>query len=728
MTTAPASSRKSGTLLDGVRRSPAPKPRRSPPIPLIDRFDRASLSFEPDERTVRWLGWSDEAFALASSLDRPVLLSVVHDASHWCRLMDRESYAEPDVARLLNRSFVCVRVDAEDRPDLAAVYRPVARLVAGSGEYPLNVALTPDRRPFHAATYVPREGLFDLPGFTDVLRSWSNSWRHNRDELERRAAHLTSSLQVFHDGPSSHDSEVDTFEDAFATLWYQYEPERGGFGPSGKLPSVPALQFLLRYWKRTGNDQALEMVRHTLLQLRQGGVFDQIGFGFFHDCGDDEWMRPRFHKTAYDQALMALAYTEAYQATGDEPFADAAHELFTYLQCDLATDDGVFITSERAEDADADGTRHYLWTPDEVHAALGRELGDLFCRVFDIGPEGNYLDPDSGEPTGRSVPHLRDGIAAIAGQQGTHEATLRRQLQASCTELFIAREERVPPRRDGRVRTAYNGLAIAALSRAGGALDEPTYVDAARRAADWLLDHAVGPHGLRRRHDADDDDAHGGALLDDYVYLTWGLIELYQAGFAPRHLRVALELTEEMLERFWDDDRATLRMAPQGTADLPFQPLDLEDGELPSAVAVAVWNLARLSRLTARDELERRARTVIESTWSHVARAPTRYCQMLIANELLSAPSVQVVIAGDAATPEGEELLRNLRGGFHPAMQLLVRPDRPLHHPITELASYTEFQLSQAGIPTAYVCSGFCCESPTVDPDQMLADLERAGA
>jgi len=682
-------------------------------------FQKSPYLQQHARNPVDWYPWGDEAFARAKAEGKPVFLSIGYSTCHWCHVMEHESFEDEEVAKLLNESFVCVKVDREERPDLDAVYMQVTQAMTGSGGWPMTVILTPDKQPFFAGTYFPKGARFGRKGLMQLVPEIAAVWRERKDDVLKSAQQITDVVR------DAGDEEHAALEPAVLTLGRdqlagRYDAELGGFGEAPKFPVPHQLLFLLQHHQRTGDPLALRMVEHTLTEMRTGGIYDQIGYGFHRYSTDREWLVPHFEKMLYDQALHALAYTAAWQVTGDAQYRATAEEVLAYCLRDLADPAGGFHS---AEDADSEGEegRFYLWTRAEVVGVLGQEEGELFARVHEITPEGNYREEASGKADGRSIPHLARSLASWATELALSEGELATRLEKSRVKLLAARERRVRPLKDDKILGDWNGLMIAALARAAAAFDEPRYLAAARAAADFALAHLRDAHGRLFKRWRGGEAAFAGTL-EDYAFLAWGLIELYEASFEPRDLAAALELTQTMRAHFADAERGGFFTAPDDGEALLFRHKEVYDGALPSGNSVAAWNLLRLARLTGRAELEDDARRTL-SAFGSAARMPSAHTLYLLALDCALGPSFEVVIAGDPAAADTRAMLRAFQGRFAPNLVLLLRP--PGEAPaIAELAPFTLEQTSRGGKATAYVCRNHACRAPTTDVAQALANLD----
>ena len=684
-------------------------------------FQKSPYLQQHARNPVDWYPWGDEAFARAKAEQKPVFLSIGYSTCHWCHVMEHESFEDQEVAALLNEHFVCVKVDREERPDLDAVYMQVTQAMTGSGGWPMTVLLTPDKQPFFAGTYFPKSARFGRKGLLQIVPEIAAVWRERKDDVLKSAQQITAVVQGASDEERAELAPA-LFSLGREQLAGRYDAERGGFGDAPKFPVPHQLLFLLQHHQRTGDALSLRMVAHTLTAMRDGGIYDQIGFGFHRYSTDREWLVPHFEKMLYDQALHVLAYTAAWQVSGDAQYRATSEEVLEYCLRDLCDPAGGFHS---AEDADSEGEegRFYLWTKAEVVALLGAEEGERFARVYEITAEGNYREEASGKQDGRSIPHRTRTLVSWATELALSEDELAKSLERSRLKLLATRERRVRPLKDDKILGDWNGLMIAALARAGAAFDEPRYVAAARRAADFALTHLRDPEGrLFKRWRAGEAAFMG--TLEDYAFLAWGLIELYEASFEPRDLAAALELTQSMRAHFADAERGGFFTAADDGEELLFRHKEVYDGALPSGNSVAAWNLLRLARLTGSTELEEDARRTL-SAFGSAARMPSAHTLYLLALDCALGPSFEVVIAGDPAAADTRAMLRAFQGRFAPNLVLLLRPpgDAPA---IAELAPFTLDQTSRGGKATAYVCRNYACRAPTTDVAQALANLDAA--
>jgi len=678
------------------------------------------------QNPVDWYPWGAAAFNRAHKEDKPIFLSIGYSTCHWCHVMEKESFEDPEVAQLLNETFVCIKVDREERPDIDNTYMTVCQMMIGSGGWPLTIIMTPDKKPFFATTYIPKETRFGRIGMKEIVPSIKALWEGRRNELRTSAEQIAGALeQIGRETQGSLGSELgeSTLKTAYDQLARSFDAQNGGFGTAPKFPTPHNLMFLLRYWKRTGDKQALGMVEKTLEAMRLGGIYDHIGFGFHRYSTDSRWFLPHFEKMLYDQALLAMAYIEAYQATdGKGVYEQAAREIFSYVLRDMTNREGGFYS---AEDADSEGEegRFYLWTLDEVRHVLSTEEAELMARVFTMKKDGNFAEEATGRETGKNILVLKKQLAAIALDLAIPTNELARRLEGARSKLFEARAKRVRPHKDDKILTDWNGLMIAVLAKGAQAFEEPLYENAARRSADFILANMVDAKG-RLYHRYRDGEAAIGAFLDDYAFLTWGLIEVYETTFETSYLQRALGLNALMLEHFWDGEGGGFYFTADDADRVLVRKKEIYDGAVPSGNAVAMLNLLRLARLTGHQEYEEKAATLSRAFSDAIAPSPGAHTQFMIALDLARGPSYEVVIVGDPQAEDTKAMVGALRKAFVPNKVVIFRPAGEEAPGITSLAGFTKDLAHLNDKATAYVCRAFRCELPTTEAHQMLALLK----
>jgi uncharacterized protein YyaL (SSP411 family) len=700
-------------FFSGAHVNPADQPMKRTSNRL--RNEKSPYLLQHAENPVNWYPWGDDAFQKAKKEDRPIFLSIGYATCHWCHVMAHESFEDNEVAGLLKKYFIAIKVDREERPDVDKIYMSVCQALTGHGGWPLSIFMTPEGKPFFAGTYFPKSGRLGMPGFVDILQQIAAMWQEDRASILKSSEAITAAIQPRSGSDSSVDAvSKETLQKGYRQLAKVFDPSWGGFGAAPKFPTPHHLTFLLRWHKRSGASKGLEMVEKTLTAMRMGGIFDQIGFGFHRYSVDKAWLVPHFEKMLYDQALLAMAYTEAYQATGQLEFARVAREVFSYVMRDMMSTDGGFYS---AEDADSEGKEglFYLWTPQEVEKHLGKDLGSLFCRFYDITEAGNFEE-------GRSIAHMPVSFEVFAAQEAVDPARLDRLLTNARDRLFGVREKRIHPLKDDKILTSWNGLMIAALAKADQVLGDQAYGQAARRAAAFILKHLKTAQGRLLRRYRQGEVAHPG-YLDDYAFLVWGLIELYEATFDIFYLEEAVGLNERMIDIFWDKEGGGLCFTGKGNEPLITRSKEIYDGALPSGNSVAALNCLRLARLTGNVDLEKRAEQLTGAFAAQIVDQPIAYTQLLVALDFMIGPSQEIVVAGDPALETTRAMLEAVRRRFMPNKVLLLRPPGVEGKRVTALSPFVEGMAPIDRQPTVYICEQYACQAPIRDVGELATAL-----
>jgi hypothetical protein len=582
---------------------------------------------------------------MARDKDLPVFVSIGYSTCHWCHVMERESFEDQEVAQALNRSFISIKVDREERPDIDQIYMNACQMISGRGGWPLTVVMTPDKRPFFAATYIPKHGRFGQAGLLDLLAEISRLWQHDREKITNSARQVTDNMQRLHQNLPETRLDASTLQAAFQSLGQRYDSEHGGFGQAPKFPAPHNLLFLLRYWQRSGTPEALNMVDTTLKAMRQGGIFDHLGYGFHRYSTDRSWLVPHFEKMLYDQAMLIMALAEAYEHTRDPLYAQVIEETAGYVFHDMTDASGAFYS---AEDADSEGVegKFYVWTEQEIDKLLSPEEARLAKKVFGLTPDGNFKDEATGRRTGANILHLRLPLEQAAESLGLSPENLSSQLETVRSKLLTARNQRVRPLLDDKVLTDWNGLMIAALAQAGRILGNDEYTQAAKRAAQFILENMYQDGRLLHRYR--DGQAAIAGMLDDYAFFIQGLIELHTATAERQHLESALDLTHACLHHFWDPNGG-FYLTPDDGEELLTRPKEVTDGAIPSGNSVFLSNLLRLGQLTDNAELTQKANELITAFSGTVAEIPAGCTFFLCGLDMALQPSGQ---EGDKGSQE----------------------------------------------------------------------------
>ncbi len=656
---------------------------------------------------VNWYPWGDEAFSAARGANKPIFLSIGYSTCHWCHVMERECFDDEAIARLLNEHFIAIKLDREERPDIDAVYVAAVRRMTGGGGWPLTVFLAPDGKPFYGGTYFPPEDRDGHPGLPKVLQSLTEAWNTKREELLQVGGQLVGALEQSAAPVTAANLTADTLRKGFAELQQMFDANDGGFGRAPKFPQAHTLQFLLRYWQRTGEAAARKMAEQTLEHMARGGIQDQLGGGFHRYATDANWQVPHFEKMLYDQAINARAYLEASQATGAKRYGEVARETFAYVLRDLTAPDGGFYA---AEDADSDGAegRFYTWTRAEMLTALGKEHGALMADFLGVSEAGVL-------PGGRSPLSIPVPVDVFVKQHDITGRSFMEMLSETRYALLAARSQRSRPARDEKIITAWNGLMISSLAYGSTVLGDPKYATVAARAADFILTHLQRDGRLLRSFRNGPSAVRG--YLDDYAFFVLGLNDLYSATFDVRWLREADRLGRDMLRLFADAKTGGLRFGATDSERLIADRPDVDDASLPAAQSVAALALLQLGRLTMNQAFESQGRALLSAYSDDVAKAPTAHTEMLMALDFALGPVKEIVIAGPADTTETQALLVEVRGHYLPRSVIALHP--PGDRALESLVPFLKEQKMVNGKPTAYVCENYVCKLPTNDRQQL---------
>ncbi len=679
------------------------------------------------DNPVDWYPWGEEAFQRARAEQKPVFLSVGYSACHWCHVMERESFSDPETAALLNRYFVPVKVDREERPDVdqlymqaLQVYHHLAGQPAGGG-WPLSMFLTPEGEPFLGGTYWPPEPRYGMPSFRQVLQRVAQLWQEDRPLVEQQARQITeilrqggSTLGTFV-APADREHSLDPglLEQAAQGMERAWDPHWGGFGPGPKFPHPLELRFLLRLWHRTGQQRYRHMVTLTLDQMARGGIYDHLGGGFHRYSVDGRWQVPHFEKMLYDNAMLATAYLEAYQATGNPQWAAVARETLDYLLRDMRLPQGAFAA---AQDADSQGREgaYYVWTPEQIEQHLDPEDARLFCYVYDVTPEGNF--------EGHTVLHRPKSWHQAAAALQIDPEELQQRIQRARHRLLQARQQREAPLRDQKVLLGWNALAVEALATAAQVLQEPRYYQAALDVAQFV-DQQMQLSSGELVHSWSSGRPGVPAFLDDVAGWAWALLVLYQADWQPRWLDWAGQLADQLLDRFHDAQGGGFFYADRRRQELVAPQKDITDNPTPSGNALAAGVLLRLGHLLGSSRYLEAAAGVLQQAAPAAARSGLGYGQLLLVLDEYLGPSYQLFFLGQRQREPLEGLLADLAGRYAPRLFTAGT-----HAPESLAGSRLEpvFQHKRSEVlPALFVCQGTHCEPPVQGAEAILARINQ---
>ena len=655
---------------------------------------------------VDWYPWGQEAFDRAKELDRPIFLSIGYSTCHWCHVMEHESFEDEQVAQLLNENFISVKVDREERPEIDHVYMSVCQAMTGRGGWPLTIIMTPQKEPFFAGTYFPKSGRLGRPGMLELLPSIANAWKNKRTELVQSAQKVNEFLQNSNQKKQGEELDESILTDTFSQFVNRYDKVHGGFGTQPKFPSPHNLIYLLRYHHMTGDKTALMMVETTLQKMRLGGIFDHVGFGFHRYSTDKEWLVPHFEKMLYDQAMLTMAYAEAYQITKTPEYKQTAEEILTYVLRDMTDSRGGFYS---AEDADSEGEEglFYLWTIEELKSIFDESDVNFLIQLYSLNSQGNFKDEATGQFIGRNIFYLEEKI-------NTNDESER--LARIRNTLFKHREKRIHPLKDDKILTDWNGLMIAAFAKAGMAFENPRYIDAAKNSTQFLLRNLTDDTGrLKKRYR--NGNAGLDAHLDDYAFLIWGLLELYDATLDISYLSEAIQFSRIMVEDFMNPDGG-FYLGGDNSEKLIVRAMTGYDGAIPSGNSVAVMNLLRITRITGEVKWAEMADQLFKVFSKEIENAPTGFTSMLSAFLFESDSPKEIVIVGSMQDPIAQQAIKRLQTEYHPGNVILFKDTNDKMNQLNPIANWTNEHRPINDQTTFYVCEDFACKMPTTDLDQ----------
>jgi uncharacterized protein YyaL (SSP411 family) len=706
-----------------------PMPSERQPNRLIQ--EKSPYLLQHAHNPVDWYPWGQEAFQKARTENMPIFLSIGYSTCHWCHVMERESFENPAVADILNRHYVSIKVDREERPDVDRVYMTFVQSTTGSGGWPMSVFLTPDLKPFLGGTYYPPDDRYGRPGFASLLNRIAEIWKESPGKILDQGAQFTQAIEDRILEAQSIDSsplKLDWLENGYRQLASGYDPEEGGFTSAPKFPRPAVFSFLLRYWLRSKKTNPLEMVEFTLRKMARGGIYDHLGGGFHRYSVDDRWHVPHFEKMLYDQAQLVVAYTEIFQVTADPEFERVIRETLDYVLRDLTSPEGGFYSAEDADsfpEAGATDKREgafYVWTHQELDRVLTPEESLVFRRTYGVERAGNVAaasDPHH-ELTGRNVLFMQNDVGLVAKLTGKSEGEILELLASACRKLKAIRDQRPRPHLDDKIVTAWNGLMISGLSKSFQVLGEQRYLAAAQRASDFLQANLYQRRLLRSYRET------AGAtrgFAEDYAFLIQGLLDLYEADFDVRWLQWAGELQVQMNALF-ADPKGGYFSTEEDAADILFRMKEDHDGAEPSANSVAAMNLARLARIFDRKEFQHSAGRIVGAFHPALERMPVALPQMLAALDATITEPVQIVVAGQKGEPETEELLRTVRRRYLPNKVVLFADGGAGQKWLAEHIDALDQMKPVHGRAAAYVCRNFACELPVTEPGQLATLLE----
>lgn len=654
---------------------------------------------------INWYPWGEEAFEDAKKEDKPIFLSIGYSTCHWCHVMAHESFEDENVAAILNKFFISIKLDREERPDVDSVYMTVCQALTGSGGWPLTIIMTTDQKPFFAGTYFPKTSRYGMPGLIEILESVATQWKNSKEKLINSSDNILKELGKFFVSESN-DTKLSekNLKNGYNQLLKSFDIKYGGFSPAPKFPTPHKLMFLLRYYKMYDETNALEMVETTLGSMYRGGLFDHIGYGFSRYSTDDKYLVPHFEKMLYDNALLVISYLEAYEITKNPLYKDISIKSLEYVFRELTSNEGGFYC---AQDADSEGEegKYYVFTPDEIKIILGEEDGNYFNEYYDITDEGNF--------EGKSIPNLI---------KNSNYNKKDEKIDVLAQNILDYRNERYSLHKDDKILTSWNGLMIAALSKAYKVLEDEKYLEYAKKAIDFIYNNLVDSKGrLFARYR--EKEAKYKAILDDYAFLTYGLIELYESSYEILYLKKAIDLTEAMIDLFFDEKNAGFFLYGKDSEKLIARPKELFDGAIPSGNSVAAYNLIRLARITGKSLFEEISKDVLDYIAGSIISEEINHSFFLIASSfaLNKTKELICVIKDESEKEKIKDTLSDMQA-FN--LTVIIKNEENSSE-LEELIPYTKDYTLKDNKATYYLCEGNSCFPPTNNLNEILAKFHK---
>ena len=640
---------------------------------------------------VDWYPWGEEAFNKAKKEDKPIFLSIGYSTCHWCHVMERESFEDEEVSKILNDNFIAIKVDREERPDIDSIYMTFCQALTGSGGWPLTIIMSGDKKPFFAGTYFPKENKYNMAGLIYILKNISSKWKSNKEELINHGEKITEAIKGFRKNYEKKTLDFSVVEETFLELKNDFDEVYGGFSYSPKFPIPHNLIFLLRYYYLTKNKDSLYMVEKTLEGMYKGGIFDHLGYGFSRYSTDEKWLVPHFEKMLYDNALLIYTYAEAYHLTKKPFYREVCEKIIEYIIRDMISREGGFYS---AEDADSEGEegKFYLFTKEELKKYLKEEELQEFNKWYDLSENIINL--------------IKSDINRLE-----EDEKLKERIEGIIKKLYKVRENRIHPFKDDKILTSWNGLMIAALSYGGRVFNEKRYIDAAKASLAFIEKNLVTKEGRLLARFREGEAAING-YLEDYSYLLWGIVELYEATLDKKYLKKGIKLFKDMMELFWDDSEGGFFLYGKDSESLILRPKESYDGALPSANSVAALNILRLSRITSNLEMENIFDEILNSFSSDISGSKISHTFMVTA--LLSKLSSfkEIVISGEEEREDTKEFIEKLTNRYLPFSTILYND---LSEDLISIIPSLEGKTMVDNKATVYICENYSCKEPIIN-------------
>ncbi|MFW6014907.1 MAG: thioredoxin domain-containing protein [bacterium] len=666
---------------------------------------------------VNWYPWNESAFKKAKKEDKPVFLSIGYSTCHWCHVMAHESFEDKETAELINKTFIAIKVDREERPDIDNVYMRVCQIMNGNGGWPLTIILTPDKKPFFAATYLPKKSSYSRKGLIDLIPEIEDLWNNKREKVYKSADSITvvlnSSTNIENKGKEN-QLDFTILKKAYSELVNIFDKEYGGFGSAPKFPMSHQLRFLLNYAQNDNTKekeiyQIKNIIDKTLTNMRAGGIYDHLGYGFHRYSTNKKWILPHFEKMLYDQALLIYLYTEAYQFTNNSLYKNTVLEICDYIRRIMLSDKGGFFS---AEDADSEGEegKFYIWTENQIEEILNNKKLDEFKFYYNIKNEGNFRDESSRKLTGNNILYVNYSDIT----KTIDSFKIERKM------LFEKRIERIRPEKDDKILTDWNGMLIAALSKAAFVFNDSQLLLLAENAANFIINNLYKNDKLYHRFK--DGDVSILANLNDYAFMIWGLIELYQATFNIDYLKKAILLTKKSIDEFWDKKNGGFYFSGKSSEKLITNTKEVYDGAIPSGNSINFWNIQRLYHLTGKKDYNDIIEKMLKVFSSKIADNPSAYSQFLIGINTLFSSYYDLILVGDLK--ETQEFLNPIRQKYIPNVSIIQIPVNKAKHDDYKIIDYLDDYSQKNNKTTAYICKNKNCSLPTNSIQKMLELLD----
>jgi uncharacterized protein YyaL (SSP411 family) len=654
---------------------------------------------------VDWYPWGEAAFEKARAENKPVLLSVGYSACHWCHVMAHESFEDEEIAKLMNENFVNIKVDREERPDVDQIYMNAVQMMTHHGGWPMTVFLTPDAVPFYGGTYYPPQDRYNMPGFPRVLSGVAEAYRDRQADILETGTSLVKELQRLSAASGADQPiEPELLQAAYVGIIRNYDSINGGFGGAPKFPPAMTLEFLLRTHARTGNGEALEMVGYTCEKMANGGMYDQIGGGFHRYSTDARWLVPHFEKMLYDNALLSRVYLHYFQVTQDQKARAVVEGILDYVLREMTHPEGGFYSTQDADSEGHEG-KFFVWDFEEIRSAVSDEQAGLFCSYYNITEEGNF--------EGKNIPNVTRPLEELATQYNVPAAALEESIKESRRKLFELREQRIKPDRDEKIITAWNGLMMASFAEAGVVLDRPDYTEAAVRNAEFMISNLRRDEALLRTWK--DGVAKFNAYLEDYAFLSEGLMTLFETTGQFRWLTKALALTDQMIADFWDEEAGAFFFTGKSHENLIVRSKDFFDNATPSGNSVAALVLIKVALFTGRENYRNLATATLREIADQARRYPSGFGYALSAVDLLLSTPKEVAIIGSNAI-DLKPMLGEVWRGYLPNKVVAASYGH-------DLLPLWEGRTMIDGKPTAYVCENYVCKRPVTELSELAEQL-----